>query len=87
MKNLNKEESDRFFREVHEVLEKRDGLIISFMHTCIGDETTPHLHAGVTLFLNDKKREIQMLFSKSLHETGLSDLHKHLSDHGAGIWV
>ncbi len=55
--------------------------IISFMHTCIGTARRTALTLGVTPCFYDKKKEIQMLFQRVLHETGLSPFTSILSDH------
>ncbi len=51
------------------------------MRTMHWDETTPHPHAGVTCFYDERKKEIQMLFQRSSSRNGLSDLCKHFDDH------
>lgn len=82
MKNLNKEEQERFFREATKFLEDRytfDNIAYAYVHW---DETTPHLHAGVTPCFYDKKKErFKCSFKEFFTKRDYQTFHKDLSDH------
>lgn len=85
LQNANEEDKEMFFKETFEFLSKRygkDNIVYAYVHM---DETTPHMHAGVTpcFYDEDKKRlacNYKKFFSRKEYQTFHKDYSKHMKE-------
>lgn len=85
LQNANEEDKEMFFKETFEFLSKRygkDNIVYAYVHM---DETTPHMHTGVTpcFYDEDKKRlacNYKKFFSRKEYQTFHKDYSKHMKE-------
>lgn len=85
LQNANEEDKEMFFKETFEFLSKRygkDNIVYAYVHM---DETTPHMHTGVTpcFYDKDKKRlacNYKKFFSRKEYQTFHKDYSKHMKE-------
>ncbi len=81
-------EQDRFFRGYEvlgETIIRFDNIVYAYVHW---DETTPHLHAGVThVSMIRRKRGLNIFQKSSSEKQDYQTFHKHLVTTWSGIQV
>ena len=85
LQNAQEEDKELFFKETFEFLSKRygkDNIVYAYVHM---DETTPHMHTGVTpcFYDEDKKRlacNYKKFFSRKEYQTFHKDYSKHMKE-------
>lgn len=85
LQNANEEDKEMFFKETFEFLSKRygkDNIVYAYVHM---DETTPHMHTGVTpcFYDEDKKRlacNYKKFFSRKEYQIFHKDYSKHMKE-------
>lgn len=83
--NANEEDKELFFKETFEFLSKRygkDNIVYAYVHM---DETTPHMHTGVTpCFYDEAKGKLacnyKKFFSRKEYRTFHKDFSKHMKE-------
>lgn len=82
LKNSSKDQQDKFFEHATWFLENRygyDNVAYAYVHW---DETTPHLHAGITpCFYDEKKQRNKCSFKEFFSRRDYQTFHKDLSDY------
>lgn len=85
LQNANEEDKEMFFKETFQFLSERygkDNIVYAYVHM---DETTPHMHTGVTpcFYDKDKKRlacNYKKFFSRKEYQTFHKDFSKHMKE-------
>lgn len=85
LQNANEEDKEMFFKETFQFLSERygkDNIVYAYVHM---DETTPHMHTGVTpcFYDEDKKRlacNYKKFFSRKEYQTFHKDFSKHMKE-------
>lgn len=85
LQNANEEDKEMFFKETFQFLSDRygkDNIVYAYVHM---DETTPHMHTGVTpcFYDEDKKRlacNYKKFFSRKEYQTFHKDFSKHMKE-------
>ena len=85
LQNANEEDKELFFKETFEFLSKRygkDNIVYAYVHM---DETTPHMHTGVTpCFYDEDKKKLacnyKKFFSRKEYQTFHKDFSKHMKE-------
>lgn len=85
LQNANEEDKELFFKETFEFLSNRygeDNIVYAYVHM---DETTPHMHTGVTpCFYDDDKKKLacnyKKFFSRKEYQTFHKDFSKHMKE-------
>lgn len=80
--NANEEDKELFFKETFEFLSKRygkDNIVYAYVHM---DETTPHMHTGVTpCFYDEAKGKLACNYKKFFSRKEYRTFHKDFSAH------
>lgn len=82
LQNANEEDKEMFFKETFEFLSKRygkDNIVYAYVHM---DETTAHMHTGVTpCFYDEDKKKLACNYKKFFSRKEYQIFHKDFSKH------
>ena len=87
LQNANEEDKELFFKETFEFLSNRygeDNIVYAYVHM---DETTPHMHTGVTpCFYDDDKGRFACNYKKFFSRKEYQTFHKDFSEYMRGVF-